>query len=110
MTAWENGASPAAAAVSRALAAAGVHRSREVVRGVETEGFHTAPHGDHVRVEYVPGLFGSSDEPARGRTRVGLLRCKHALESKYDTALTTGQVAFPGEWLEWPVLEVRPRG
>lgn len=109
MTRWDGGPSPAAAgAVSRTLSNAGIKRAVEIWKGAETEGFVAALKSDCVRVEYVPGLYESSND--REKIAAGLTLCERALRGKYLVERVVREVAYPGEWRDEEVLEVRPRG
>lgn len=103
---WERGPSPAAAAaVSRKLSGAGIPKACEVAKGWETAGYAVELHLDCVRVEWVPGLYESDEDPAL--IAVGLDRCAAALGG-YRVERLRRAVAYPGEWREQEVLEVRP--
>lgn len=108
MTPWERGPSPAAAGgVSRILSNAGIKRAVEIWKGAETEGFVAALHSDHVRVEYVPGLYETRDDWQK--ISDGLTSCVAALEKKYVVDRVVRPVAYPGGWRDEEVLEIRPR-
>lgn len=108
MTRWDGGPSPAAAgAISRTLSRAGIKRAVEIWKGTETEGFVAALARDCVRVEYVPGLDGIRND--REKISQGLTLCERALRKKYLVDRVVRPVAYPGEWRDEEVLEVRPR-
>lgn len=103
---WERGPSPAAAAaVSRKLADAGIPKAREIQKGWETAGYAVELRSDCVRVEWVPGLFESDEDPAL--IAAGLDRCVAAL-TRYRVERKRGQVAHPGGYHDEEILEVRP--
>lgn len=96
----------AAAAVSRALAGAGIKRAMEYRKGIEWEGYWAEPFGDHVRVDYSPEF---TVEPANARPIVeaGLAKCKAAL-GRYDVTEVEADIVYGGNpAMRLPVLEIR---
>jgi hypothetical protein len=99
--------SPAAAAgVSRVLSAAGIEKAIEIHKGWETAGYAVSPREDCVRVEWVASAWPLAEADELVKIAAGLDRCAAALPN-YVVERVEREVAYPGEWRQRPVLEVR---